>query len=144
MKRFRFSADFTFNAATPEVLLSMISGHLASCARHLGSEREIDHVCRHFKIEELNVDWDAEAAARKADPTFDDGTTDLHDHVLEEHGVIDLDLDPASPASKARAEQVEREKSEREAKNKALANVGKTDAEIMAEHSAKEQARLNG
>lgn len=148
MKRFRFSADFTFNAATPEVLLSMISGHLASCARHLGNERTLDQVCQHFKVEEVKVDWDKEARDRKAaeekGQTFDDGTTDLHDHVAEEHGAIELNLDPNSAAGKARAAQIEREASEREALKAARANEGKTDAEIMAEHSAKEQAALNG
>jgi len=144
MKRFRFVADFTFNADSAETLLNTIAGHLSDCGRHLGNDRTLDQVCQHFKIEEVKVDWDKEARDRKAaeekGQTFDDGTTDLHDHVLEEQGAIELNLDPASPAGKARAEQIEREKSEREALKAARANEGKTDAEIMAEVKAKEEA----
>jgi hypothetical protein len=144
MKRFRFVADFTFNADSAETLLSAISTHLGDCSRHLANERPLGEVCQHFKIEEVSVDWDKEAAARKADPAFDDGTTDLHDHVLEEKGPVELTLDPDSPAGKALAEQQAREKSEREARAAQLANAGKSDAEIMAEFSAKEQAKLTG
>jgi hypothetical protein len=144
MKRFRFVADFTANASNLEALLSNLSNHLATMARHAGSGRSEADVCSLFKVEEVKVDEAAEEAALKANPDFDDGTVDLrHDHITAEHGPIELDLDPKSTAGIARAEQLVREKSEREAQKAALANVGRSDADIMAEHSAKEQADLN-
>lgn len=129
MPLFRFKADLTLSAQNPEQLLSLLAGHLADCSRHLGNERSLSDVCKHFTVEEAPAD-------SKAD--------ELVDHALEEHGTIELTLDPKSPAGIALAEQQKREKTEREAAAAARANEGKSDAEIMAEFSAKEQAALNG
>ena len=129
MKPFRFKADIVVLGGSAEDVLNALAGHLGDCARHLGNERAIGDVCRHFTLEEAPADSQV---------------TDLVDHALEESVPIELNLDPKSPAGIALAQQQEREKSEREAAAAARANEGKTDAEIMAEHSAKEQAALNG
>ena len=65
---------------------------------------------------------------------------DRLDKISAERGAIELDLDPKSPAGIARAEQQKREKSEREAIKAAAANAGKSDAEIMREVKAREEA----
>jgi hypothetical protein len=144
MKRFRFKTDLLVNASSTEDLLNAIAGHLGDCARHLGNERPLDQVCKHFDVEEVKVDWAAEdaariAAAEKGQP-YDDGTNDLDDHVVAENGPIELNLDPKSPAGIALVEQQAREKSEREAQKAARANEGKTDAEIMAGVREREEA----
>lgn len=123
MTTFRFKADLVIAATSAEDLLSKIAAHLGDTARHLGNGHPVADVCKHFSIEKT----DAEPA-------------ELDDHILAEHGPAELELDPESPAGKARAAQIEREKSEREARKASLANVGKSDAEIMAEVKAKEEA----
>jgi hypothetical protein len=144
MKRFRFTADFTVDADSVETLLNRISSHLGDAARHVGNERPVSDACKHFGVEEVSVDWKAEAAARAAAAekglAFDDGTTDLHDHALDEHGTIALNLDPKSPAGMALVEQETARKAEREAAERARANASKSDAEIMADLRAREEA----
>ena len=90
MPLFRFKADLTLSAQNPEQLLSLLAGHLADCSRHLGNERSLSDVCKHFTVEEAPAD-------SKAD--------ELVDHALEEHGTIELTCAPvmlrgplASPA----------------------------------------------
>lgn len=123
---FRFTADLVIAATSPEDLLSKLAAHLGDTARHLGNGYSVADVCQHFKVEETKADAVA-----------------LDDHILAANGPVELDLDPKSPAGIARAEQQVREKSEREARKAAIANASRSDAEIMAEHSAKEQAALN-
>jgi len=127
MTNFRFKADLVLAAANAEDLLSMIAGHLGDTARHLGNGIAISDACKHFSIEETKAD-----------------AVELDDHILAANGPAALDLDPKSPAGVAYAEQLQREKTERETMAAARANEGKSDAEIMAEFSAKEQAALNG
>lgn len=125
--KFQFKMDVVVEARGEEEALDKVVSHISTVQRQQASN--VDNVAAEFTI-----------------ATADDKATvtDLSDKVTQSNGPIDIDLDPNSAAGIARAEQVEREKSEREAHKTALANVGKSDAEIMADHSAKEQAALNG
>lgn len=125
--KFAFKMDVVVEARGIEEALDQVLSHISIVKRQQASG--VDNVAAEFTIA----------------PADDKATvTDLSDKVTQSNGPIDINLDPKSAAGIARAEQVDREKTEREAQKAALANVGKTDAEIMAEHSAKEQAALNG
>jgi len=125
--KFAFKMDVVVEARGIEEALDQVLSHISIVKRQQASG--VDNVAAEFTIA----------------PADDKATvTDLSDNVTQSNGPIDINLDPKSAAGIARAEQVDREKTEREAQKAALANVGKTDAEIMAEHSAKEQAALNG
>lgn len=125
MSKFRFDmSSVVVEARGMEEALQAVASHISTVARQQASG--VEDVAPEFTIEQ--VDDDAKAV-------------DLTDN---SHGPIELDLDPKSPAGVAMVEQKAREKTEREARQAARANEGKSDAEIMAEHSAKEQASLNG
>lgn len=126
--KFAFKMDVVVEARGIEEALDQVLSHISIVKRQQASG--VDNVASEFVI--------YEASDQKV------AVTDLTDKVTQSNGPIDIDLDPNSAAGIARAEQLEREKTEREAQKAALANVGKTDAEIMAEYSAKEQAALNG
>lgn len=125
--KFAFKMDVVVEARGIEEALDQVLSHISIVKRQQASG--VDNVAPEFTLSKV------------AD---DAKVTDLTDKVTQSNGPIDIDLDPNSAAGIARAEQLEREKTEREAQKAALANVGKTDAEIMAEYSAKEQAALNG
>lgn len=125
--KFAFKMDVVVEARGIEEALDQVLSHISIVKRQQASG--VDNVAAEFTIA----------------PADDKATvTDLSDKVTQSNGPIDIELDPNSAAGVARAEQLEREKTEREDLKARLANVDKTDAEIMAEHSAKEQAALNG
>lgn len=126
MAKFVLNAkDVVVEARSLEDALQAIASHFSTIARHVGNGTSLADCGPEFSL------------AKGAD---DLKAVDLTDGVTQANGPIPLNLDPASPAGKAHAEQLAREKSEREARKAAIANAGKSDAEIMAEHSAKEQA----
>lgn len=125
--KFKFSMDVVVEAGSVEEALGKVTSHISIVNRQQASG--IADVAAEFTI-----------------GSVDDKTvvTDLTDKVTQSKGPIPLDLDPESPAGKAHAVQEASRKADQERAEDAKANEGKSDAEIMAAHSAKEQAALNG
>lgn len=129
MAKFVLNAkDVVVEARSLEDALQAIASHFSTIARHVGNGTP---------LAECGPEFDLVAGPESLE------AVSLTDAVTQSKGPIALSLDPESPAGKAHAEQLAREKTEREARKAAIANAGKSDAEIMAEHSAKEQAKLN-
>jgi hypothetical protein len=128
--KFKFDWSVVVGAPTEEDAISDLANNLSTIARHLGNGRALS-------------DCDPSFSLTKADDEAEHH--DLRtDHTTKKHGPIPLNLDPTSDQGKAYAKQIEDEAAETQRQQVALERARRSDAEIMAEHSAKEQAALNG
>lgn len=112
-------------AGSLEGALAAVADHFATISRHIGSGRELAECGPEFEIAQTKDDVEA---------------ADLTDQVVQNHGAIPLTLDPESPQGKALEAQEAARKIEREAAARAKANEGRSDAEIMADVKAREEA----
>jgi len=124
--KFKFDMSVTVEAKSLEDALGAICSHISTVNRQMASG--LKDLAPEFIIAEIDAKTEA---------------VDLTDKVTQSRGPIPLDLDPKSAAGIALVEQQKVRDAEAARTAAALANAGRSDAEILAEHSAAEQAALN-
>lgn len=127
--KYQFKMDTVIEAGSIEEAIDQVATHIKTVNRNVASERPLEDCGALFTLKEV-------AEKTKAVNISDDKAVKLH-------GPIELELDPASPEGIARVEQKAVEAEEKAAEEKRLTNAARSDAEIMAEHAAAEQEKLN-
>jgi hypothetical protein len=123
--KYKFDSSIVVEARSLEEAIQSFSSHISTIARQVGNGQSIADLGAKFSVQE--VDDKAKAV----------------DLTVPNLVPVEPTLDPKSPAFAMRQDQIAAEKLEKEAAERQKANVGKTDAEVLAEHSAKEQGALN-
>lgn len=125
--KFKFDCSTVIEARSQEDALSAIADHVSTVNRQVASDRSLADCGAKFTI--TQVDDKAEAV-----PLKDEATVAL--------GPIELELDPKSPQGIALEEQKVAEAEAARLAEEANKKNTRTDAENLADHSAKEQAAL--
>jgi hypothetical protein len=124
--KFKFVMSAVVEAGSEEDALNKVANHIATVSRQFASD--VANIAPEFGIEQVKDDAKA---------------VDLTDKHTQANGPIELELDPKSSAGVALAAQKKAREAEVEVEKTRDAKANRSDAEIMAEHSANEQAALN-
>lgn len=129
--KYKFECSIVVAAASVEDALGAVASHISTVNRQMASG--VEDCAPEFAIAQVDDKADA---------------VDLTDKVSQKFGPIELDLDPKSTAGIA----LEQQKAAAKAEAKTLIVgvdvqrsgivIERSDAEVMAEHSAREQATL--
>lgn len=127
--KYQFKMDTVVDATSLEEAIDQVATHIKTVNRNVASGRTMEECGASFTVKEV-------ANKTKAIDLTADAAVELH-------GPIDLELDPASPEGVALVEQKAVKAEEKAAEERRMANASRSDAEIMAEHAAAEQEKLN-
>jgi len=119
--KFKLDSSIVVEARSLEEAIQSFSSHISTVARQVGNGRSITELGAKFSIQEV------------------DDKTKAVDLTVPNLAPVEPTLDPESPAYAALQDQKAARKLEEEAAATRTANAGKTDAEVLAEFSAKEQ-----
>lgn len=123
--KYKFDSSVVVEGRSAEEAIQAFSSHISTIARQVGNGRSITELGAKFSVQEV------------------DDKTKATDLVVPNLEPVEPTLDPESPAGVARAAQKAREKLDEEEAQRKQANAGKSDAEVLAEFSAREQAANN-
>lgn len=123
--KFKFDCSIVVEAVDIETALGAITSHISTVNRQVASG--LEDCAPEFSISRTSNDAVA---------------VDLTDRLSQANGAIALELDPKSPAGIAYAAQLKARADAGEKLAGEAPREPRTDAEILAEHSAREQAEL--